>query len=188
MNATSTAGVSRRVRFTAWLLPIVIGTMAAALPARADHAKLRGQWYDDGSPCLIPTGGRLGPGVPPETISFGCIGGSIYDGDLIGHTVYTAWGTVNLETGDVHATAEQWFTGVYARDGGFGTLHFRSVVDANLSTGEFRDWSVILGGTFSFAGSRGWLDFTGLPLTRGLAGSYVGSLARPARNWDAATG
>lgn len=156
-------------------------TAIVTLPAAADNAKIRGNWYDDGAPCLIPTGGAPGPGVPPESVSFGCVGGSVYDGDWIGHTIYSAQGTVDLETGDVHATADQWFTGIYGRDGSFGSVHFSSIVDANLWTGEFYDSSVIVGGTGAFAGSRGRIEFTGFVLTRGLAGSYVGSWSRPGR-------
>jgi hypothetical protein len=163
------------------LLLIFIGATIITLPAGADNAKIRGNWYDDGSPCLIPTGGSLGPGLPPTSVSFGCVGGSVYDGDWIGHTIYTAQGTVDFATGDVHATATQWFTGIYARDGSFGSVHFSSILNANLSTGEFYDSSVILGGTGAFAGSRGRIEFTGFVLTRGLAGSYEGSWSRPAR-------
>lgn len=166
---------------SASLLLVFLVTVIVTLPAGAHNTKIRGNWFDDASPCLIPTGGAPGPGVPPETVSFSCVGGTIDVGDWFGHTIYTAKGTVDLETGDVHATADQWFTGSYARDGGFGSVHLSSIVDANLSTGEFHDSSVIIGGTGAFAGSRGRLEFTGFALTRGLAGSYVGSWSRPGR-------
>ena len=163
------------------LFLVFLVTVILMLPAGAANAKIRGNWYDDASPCLIPTGGAPGPGVPPESISFSCVGGTIYTGDWIGHAIYTARGTVDLATGEVHATADQWFTGIYARARSFGSVHFSSIVDANLSTGEFHDSSVIIGGTGAFAGSRGRLEFTGFVPTRGLAGSYVGSWSKPGR-------
>lgn len=99
-----------------------------------------------------------------------------YTGDWVGHVVFTASGTVDMETRQADATAEQWFYGIYAKDGSSGSIHFRSVVHIDLSTGAFHDTSWILDGTCGFAGSSGRIEFEGAQ-PAGLVGSggYVGS-------------
>jgi len=166
---------------TVLLMLTSIAIMASTpAPLASTRTIVRGHWYDDGSPCLVPTAGSLGPGVPPQTFSFSCIGGTIDDGDWFGHTIYNASGTVDFSTGDFYATAEQWFTGIYSKDGSFGGLHFTSVVTGNISTGEFHDSSRIIDGTCAFSGSRGRIEFDGEGPASLISGSYVGSWSRNA--------
>lgn len=156
---------------TAHALPVLDAT-----PSRP-HVRVHGDWANV-VPCAIPRSGDPGSEVPPRTVSFGCTGSTAYEGDWVGHAVYTATATADFERGVAYGTAEQWFYGTYATDGTSGSMLWRSVFTLDLATGAFHDTSSIVAGTCGFEGSKGKIEFEGLDHAGLVGGMYAGSWTR----------
>lgn len=97
----------------------------------------------------------------PTTVPFECVSGTTWDGDWVGHTVYRVVGTVDLVTGDLHATLDETLTGLVAATHGAGTLHLLGTVHVVGATGACVVRERIVGGTGAFEGSSGAVEFDG---------------------------
>jgi hypothetical protein len=141
---------------TTGLLGSVLMPSAAAAESITDN--VIGGWVGE-LPCpytsLSPFAGGS-TGVP-----FECVSGTTWDGAWVGHTVYRAVGTMNLITGDFHATLDETLTGMVAAAHAPGTLHLLGTVDVDGLTGACVVHERMVGGTGAFEGSSGTVEFDG---------------------------
>jgi len=145
----------------------------SAAAAESTTQNVVGGWVGE-LPCpytaLSPAAGGL------TNVPFECVSGTTWDGAWVGHTVYRAVGTMNVLTGDFHATLDETLTGVIAATHAPGTLHLLGTVDVDGDTGECVVHERIVGGTGAFAGSIGTVEFDGNQLATVLGhGGYHGT-------------
>ena len=155
----------------------LVGALAATVPAQAVRQKattVRGGWINE-PPFCDPRGSEVGPGTPPESVSFSCVAVSPVTGGWTGHNVERVEGTL-YSNGDVTGTADAWFYGIYTADKTYGGIHFRGTFSIDGATGAFEEEAQIIGGTCAFAGSSGTISFFGYQLY----GGYVAEWFRPA--------
>jgi hypothetical protein len=111
-----------------------------------------------------------------SAVPFECVSGTTWDGAWVGHTVYRAVGTVDLVSGDFHATLDETLTGLVAATRQAGTLHLLGTVDVVGATGECVVHERMVGGTGAFAGSTGTVEFDGNQVAVALGhGGYHGT-------------
>jgi hypothetical protein len=115
---------------------VVAGLMGSGLfTAEAGESTTEavvGGWVGE-LPCPFtsagPSAGR------PTTILFECVSGTTWDGDWLGHTAYRAAGTLDVVSGDFHATLDETLTGLVSATRAGGTLHLLGTVDVVGATG-----------------------------------------------------
>jgi hypothetical protein len=149
-----------------------IGSAAPASAARASHEQpVHGDWQTLVA-CVMTR-------YDPATGRGSCDGSTLWRGTWTGVTHYTVRGFFDLVTGDASGTIGETFVGM-SDDGGSGTLRFneRFTLDGATSALHIDAW--LLGGTGSFAGSRGFVTFDGQENAVFGSGTYAGTWTRPA--------
>lgn len=155
-------------------------THASANPHLAKKAQsgidIAGRYASDVL-CAVPEDVQPGPGTPPDYVDITCVGGTVYAGDLTGHTIYNV-PFREYVNGDARATAPfpEWFYGRLASDGSTGGLHFdQQIAIYTAATDTFHVEGVIVGGTCDFTGASGWMRYDGDLIQ----GTWSGHLVRP---------
>jgi hypothetical protein len=133
---------------------LAVGAPAAS----ATRTEVGGDWAS-AVPC-VPVQGS--PSLEhPTQIPYTCEGSATVRGDLVGVTVYTTYGTIDLATGSSWGTMEETFTGVSGDGSLRGTMDFAEKFTIDGSTLFFDDYAKIVGGSGDFSGSRGLVKFNG---------------------------
>lgn len=155
------------------------GTLPAPSVAAAELKTegVVGGWFN-GLPC--PFTAAEPPASNSSTVAFECMSGSIWDGSWVGHTLYRVAGTLDVVTGDIHATVDETLLGVVSATRAAGTLHLVGTADVDGETGTLIVRERIVGGTGAFEGSSGTVVFDGaqVALVAG-HGGYQGSWTHP---------
>ena len=153
----------------------LLATPVAATDPKAEE--VLGGWFGE-LPCPFTS---VVPSLSsPTIIPFECVSGSTWDGGWAGHTVYRAVGTLDLVSGDIHATVDETLVGVVAATQESGTLQLVGTVDIDGATGTFLARERIVGGTGAFEGSAGTVDFEGFQAAAVVGhGGYHGTWAHP---------
>jgi len=135
------------------LLAVVLtsGTAGATSSGSSSWREVRGAFLAP-IPCLFTK-------IHPVTGSFTCASVEYWDGVLNGVNRYTATGTFDLVSGDVHGTVDEVFTGVALPDRSRGTLHFAATFSVDGATNaQHVDAHIIgSGGGFRRFEGRGFL-------------------------------
>jgi hypothetical protein len=162
MPATATAGGTASDRPSA-------GAERGHKPVATRTSVVRGGWVNEAG--CIPVG--AGTTEDPDVISLTCSGGSIWDGELTGHTVVHVDATLTT-SGAMHGTYEEFFVGTYLGDDSHGGLRTRGTVDV-FEDGAFTARAAIVEGTCDWLGSTGSMAYDGFAVN----GGYVGEWTRP---------
>jgi hypothetical protein len=146
--------------------------LAQAAPAAATTTEVGGDWAS-AVPC-VPFEGS--PSLEnPTQIPYTCEGSATVRGSLVGVTVYTTYGTIDLASGDSWGTMKERFTGVSADGSLRGTMDFKEKFTIDGATLFFDDTAKIVGGSGDFAGSRGAVIFNGTVAAGVGGGSWGGT-------------
>lgn len=160
------------------IIPVTASFVLAALafvPAEASTTvTVRGGYINDAVGPCNPVTAKTGPGTPPSYATVSCLGGSLYNGALSGHTVINLKATF-YTNGNATGTFDEWFYGTYTADRTVGGIHWKGSFSINGATGAFQASAAIVGGTCDFAGSSGSMSYTGHEVN----GGYVGTWTRP---------
>jgi hypothetical protein len=114
------------------------------------------------------------------TVAFVCVSGTTWDGSWVGHTVYRVAGTLDVASGDIHATIDETLNGLVSATRAAGTLHLVGTVDVDGATGAIVVRERIVGGTGAFEGSSGTVEFDGAQVALVVGhGGYQGTWAHP---------
>jgi hypothetical protein len=138
----------------------LMGTLLAspAPAAELKSAEVVGGWVGE-LPCPFTA---AEPSASDATIvMFECVSGSMWEGTWVGHTLYRAAGTLDVVSGDIHATVDETLVGLVSATRAAGTLHLVGSVEVDGATGSMVVRERIVGGTGAFEGSSGTAVFDG---------------------------
>lgn len=167
----------RRAVIIALAAALAGGSTANAATKKPAPIIVRGGWLND-LPCLSVDPQSLRPrGSPPSSITLSCTGTTLWNGGWTGRTVLKVTATIDAR-GNITGTADEWFYGVYTPDNSVGGLHW--VGRFGVQGGQFWATARIVGGTCSFAGSRGSGSFDGYQLNGGYTFSWIRPVRKPA--------
>ena len=114
------------------------------------------------------------------TAAFECVSGTTWDGVWTGHTMYRVAGTLDVVSGDMHATIDETLIGLVAATQATGTLHLLGAVDVVGATGAAVVRERIVGGTGAFLRSSGTVEFDGTQVALAVGhGGYRGTWIHP---------
>ena len=152
------------------------GGVAQAKPApppKTTTTEVRGSYVTDVG--CVPRAVTPHAGDPTK-FDGSCYFGSTYTGGLVGHTAGHMTVTVDAISGNMSGKFDEWFYGTYTGDSGsYGGVHYAGSFFIDGQTSTLWGTGKILGGTCSFADSKGSLRFDGMDVY----GGFVWQLTRP---------
>jgi hypothetical protein len=160
-----------RVRPALAVLLALLTGLAPAATARSTATDVRGGYVNELG--FVPT--SVAPTADPDVYRLSFTGGSIWDGDFVGHTVIQGVALMHVSTGVVGGSYTETFYGTFVPDHRTGSLTTRG----HFTTTEqqtFLARARIVGGTCGFNGSSGSMRYDGASVH----GGYVGSWRHPA--------
>jgi hypothetical protein len=157
----------------------VIATFTERAPSSAPapskgttSTSIAGGW--EGSPPVVPTSLEEDAN---HTYHATFMGHAIFDGDLVGVTIFSGEATVDPNTGDWEGTATTEFHGAWLGDGSQGTLKWHEYLSGNFITGAFQGYFDIDSGSGdpSFQCSSGHFTWDGYTILPASYGGYSGT-------------
>ena len=123
-----------KVAAIALTVAALIGTLPAspACAAEMKSEEVVGGWVGE-LPCPFTTAEPSASDA--TTVMFECMSGSTWDGTWVGHTVYRVVGTLDVVTGDIHATVDETLVGLVSATRTVGTLHLVGSAEVDGATG-----------------------------------------------------
>ena len=166
--------VGMAITVTAAAGSLLVAPAAAAEPKAEE---VRGGWFG-ALPC--PFTSVSPPASSSTVVPFECVSGSMWDGAWAGQTAYRLVGTMDLVSGDIHATLDETLVGMVSATRRPGLLHLAGTVDVDGATDTLVVWERIIGGSGAFAGSSGTVVFDGFQAAAVVGhGGYHGTWTHP---------
>lgn len=156
-----------------------MGTLAVP-PLRAAAFRTEdvvGGWVGE-LPCLVTSAAPSASA--PTMLPIECVSGTTWLGSWTGHSLLRAFGTLDLATGDAHASIDETFFGVVTATRAPGALHLLGTVDLDEASHTIVVRERLVGGTGAFVGSSGTVVFEGLQVGPVVGqGGYHGTWMHP---------